>query len=74
MPPLITQLLALTYGSHQLANMLEFEHATNWPIHCFKYVAVISTYPFAPTSDCHCHQSRMLQFHLLLDFGFPMIT
>jgi hypothetical protein len=44
MPPLISQLLA--YGSHQLANMLESEHANDWPIHCFKNVAVVSTYPF----------------------------
>jgi hypothetical protein len=49
MYPLISQLLALTYGSHQLVNLLEFKHATYWPIQCFKYVAVISKYPFAPT-------------------------
>jgi hypothetical protein len=47
MLPLISQLLALTYGSHQPANMLEFEHATDWQIHCFEYAAVISTYAFA---------------------------
>jgi hypothetical protein len=28
MPPLISQLLALTYGSHKLANMLISEQAT----------------------------------------------
>jgi hypothetical protein len=44
MPQLISQLLA--YGSNQLANMPESEHATDWPIHCFKYVAVVSTCPF----------------------------
>jgi len=49
MHPLISQLLALTYGSHQLVNLLEFEQATDWPIQCFKYVAVISKYPFPPT-------------------------
>jgi len=31
MHPLISQLLALTYGS-QLVNLLEFEHATDWSI------------------------------------------
>jgi hypothetical protein len=49
MHPFISKLLALTYGSHQLANLLAFEHATDWPIQCFKYVAAISKYPFAPT-------------------------
>jgi hypothetical protein len=39
MPQSISQLLA--YSSHQLANMPESEHATDWPIHCFKYVAVV---------------------------------